>query len=83
MKRAFTFLATLSVVGFSIGEIGSTSDSFSNTVRVSASNHLIFSSANNDVDKSLPPVKSFLNEGKETFILQIAIFLRIILKRID
>ena len=64
MKLAFTFLATLSVVGFSIGEIGSTSDSFSNTVRVSASNHLIFSSANNDVDKSLPPVKSFLNEGK-------------------
>lgn len=64
MKSGLAFLALLSSFGFSATETGSLTDSLSNKFRVSASDHLIFSNAKNDVDPTAPPTQLLMNEGK-------------------
>ncbi len=64
MKSSLAFLALLTSVSFSTIETGSISKSLPSKFKVTASDHLIFSNARNDVDRTAPPTQLFLNEGK-------------------
>ncbi|MFM8313062.1 MAG: DUF6029 family protein [Deltaproteobacteria bacterium] len=64
MKKSLAFLALMVSTGFSATESSSLTESKPSSFRVTASDHLIFSNAKNDVDPTAPPNQLFLNEGK-------------------
>jgi hypothetical protein len=64
MKLFLIVCSLYSGLAFSASETGTLSESFSHRFKVSASDHLIFSNARNDVDRTAPPVQLLMNEGK-------------------
>jgi len=54
----------VSALAFSASGNEVLSEYFSHQFKVSASDHLIFSNARNDVDRTAPPVQLLMNEGK-------------------
>lgn len=57
-------LLLLCSISWGASELGSISESVSSRFQVNASDHLIFSSAKNDVDQTAPPTQTLMNEGK-------------------
>ena len=64
MKCYLAFLLLLSVVSFSANETSSLNESVPTHFKVTASDHLIFSNAKNDVDQTALATQVLLNEGK-------------------
>lgn len=64
MRKTLAVALILSFEAFSATESLMLEDSIPSRFSVTASDHIIFSSARNDVDKTAPPTQLFLNEGK-------------------
>lgn len=64
MKSSLAFLFFLSSITFAVSETGSLEGNYPSQFKVTASDHLIFSNAKNDVDQTATATQLFLNEGK-------------------
>ncbi|NBX68788.1 MAG: hypothetical protein EBR01_07495 [Proteobacteria bacterium] len=64
MKSALAFLLLIGPFAYSASETVSLSESLPSRFKVTASDHLIFSNAKNDVDQTSSAEQLFLNEGK-------------------
>lgn len=64
MRKVVFVAFVLSFNSFPATESSTIQNSIPSRFSVTASDHLIFSNARNDVDKTAPPAQLFLNEGK-------------------
>jgi hypothetical protein len=64
MKSSFLFVSMLSSVVLASTESLSLSESYTHQFKVTGSDHLIFSNAKDDVDRTALPTQLWMNEGK-------------------